>query len=151
GGTNGLWALEKGEWRQQTDGPNGGTAFGAEPAGNAWALAASGVWRLADHWQLIHTVDDDDMAGPHKILPTGPREVLVASDTGLYGLMGKRLYWLRLEARPDAVLSDNVRDVARLDVDHFLVATDKGLNISTGTTGWRAITGAQGLPILDLT
>ena len=41
--------------------------------------------------------------------------------------------------------------MARLDGDHFLVATDKGLNLSDGGRGWFSFTGSEGLPILDLT
>ena len=65
--------------------------------------------------------------------------------------MGKREYWLDFEVKPGGLLSANARALARFGQDHFIVATDKGLNISTGTTGWQAITGAEGLPVLDLT
>jgi len=65
--------------------------------------------------------------------------------------MGKRKYWLGLEIRPGGLLSSKVRALARLDADHFLIATDKGFNLSNGTTGWNKFTGAEGLPILDLT
>src|SRR5205807_792185 len=63
---------------------------------------------------------------------------------------GKRRYWLRLEVRPGGLLSSRVRSLAWLDPDHFLVATDKGLNLSNGVRGWQSVTGSGGLPILEL-
>jgi hypothetical protein len=151
GATNGVWALENNSWRQESGGPEGVIAFAAEPDGTPWALAPSGVWRRADGWKLVHEVEDDMMFGPRDLLPTGPDEVLIASQTGLYRLMGKRKYWLAFEIRPGGLLSADTRSVERFDRDHFLVATGKGLNLSNGMRGWHSFTGKEGLPILDLT
>jgi hypothetical protein len=46
--------------------------------------------------------------------------------------------------------SSHTRAIARLDQDHFLVTTDKGLTVSNGARGWQSFTGAEGLPILSL-
>lgn len=151
GATNGVWAFISGIWRKEESSPAGVIAFAAEPDGTPWALATSGVWRRTNGWTRIHLIDDDVMTGARSLLPSGSAEVFVASETGLFGLMGKRKYWLDLEVRPGGLLSANTRALARFDRDHFLVATDKGLNLSNGTRGWHAFTGAEGLPILDLT
>ena len=151
GTTNGVWALTQGRWQVEPRSPTSVIAFAAEPAGYVWALTPRGVWRRSNTWHQIHSIEADDMAAPRSFLPTSPTEVLVAAETGLFGLMGKRKYWLDFEVRPGGLLSRRARFLARLDKHHFLVATDKGLNLSTGQTGWRAFTGADGLPILDLT
>ncbi|MSU59343.1 MAG: hypothetical protein EXS35_14430 [Pedosphaera sp.] len=150
GGTNGVWSRTQGEWRLEAGSPAKVIAFAAEPDGTPWALAPSGVWRRADGWKRIHTIRGD-VESPRSLLPTGPRDVMLAAESGLFGLMGKRKYWLDFEVRPGGLLSANTRALARFGRDHFLVATDKGLSISTGTTGWKSYTGAEGLPILDLT
>ncbi len=150
GAANGVWTFANNSWQQEMGSPEGVITFAAEPDGTPWALAPSGVWRRAEGWKRVHTVEDDQMFGPRDLLPTGPDDVLVASETGLYGLMGKRKYWLAFEIRPGGLLSANTRAVERFDRDHFLVATDKGLNLSNGTRGWHAFTGAEGLPILDV-
>ncbi|HMJ24464.1 MAG TPA: two-component regulator propeller domain-containing protein, partial [Pyrinomonadaceae bacterium] len=151
GATNGVWSLNNGQWQIEAGSPARVIAFAAEPDGTSWALAPGGVWRRGDSWKLIHEVDDDQMKGPRSLLPTGPEDVFVASATGLYGLMGKRKYWLDLEVRPGELLSTGTRALARLDRNHFFVATDKGLNLTDGQRGWHSFTGADGLPILDLT
>jgi ligand-binding sensor domain-containing protein len=151
GATNGVWALNSGQWQIETGSPASVIAFAAEPDGTPWALAPNGVWRRGDTWKLIHDVDDDQMKKPRSLLPNGPGDAFVASATGLYGLMGKRKYWLDLEVRPGELLSTDTRALARLDEHHFLLATDKGLNLSDGQRGWHSFTGADGLPILDLT
>lgn len=151
GAANGVWAFANNRWQHGMDGPEGVIAFAAEPDGTPWALEPSGVWRNAGRWERVHTTKDDLMFGPRNLMPTGPEDVLIASKTGLYALKGKRKYWLPFEIRPGGLLSANTRAVERFDRDHFLVATDKGLNLSNGTRGWHAFTGAEGLPILDLT
>ena len=74
--------------------------------------------------------------------------MLIAADTGLFALV-KRPYWLGLEIRPGGLLSARTRTIAALDATHFLVATDKGINLSNGERGWQAFTGMEGLPVLD--
>lgn len=151
GATNGVWSLSGDHWEKEEGSPERVIAFAAEPDGTPWALAPSGVWRRTDRWARVNDTDDDEMFGGRSLLPLGPDDVLIAARTGLFGLAGKRKYWLSLEVRPDGLLSTDTRAVARLDRDHFLVATDKGLNVSDGGRGWHAFTGADGLPILDLT
>ena len=151
GATNGIWALNNGQWQLEDGSPSGVIAFAAEPDGIPWALAPSGVWRRDKAWKRVHTIEDDVMAQPRHLLPQGSNEVLIAADTGLFALAGKRRYWLKLEVRPGGLLSSRARALAWLDRDHFLVATDKGLNLSNGERGWASFTGAEGLPILDLT
>src|SRR5882672_7422753 len=150
GASNIVWALNNGQWQLEEGSPAEVIAFAAEPNGVAWGLAPSGVWRRERGWRRIHTVDDDVLAGPHSLLPGGAN-VLVAADTGLFAAVGKRRYWLNLEVRPGGLLSSRTRALAWLDPDHFLVATDKGLNLSNGELGWHCLTGKEGLPILDLT
>jgi hypothetical protein len=89
------------------------------------------------------------MKQPHGFLPRGSNDVLIAAETGLFALVGKRAYWLGLEVRPGGLLSSRIRSIARLDAAHFLVATDKGVNLSDGGRGWQSIAGAEGLPVLD--
>jgi len=151
GAANGVWSFSKGSWQREEGSPDRVIGFAAEPDGTPWALAPSGVWRRDDTWKLIHVVTDDAMKDPRSLLPTGPEDAFVASATGLYGLMGKRKYWLDLEVRPGELLSAGTRALARLDYQHFLVATDKGLNLTDGQQGWHSFTGGEGLPILDLT
>jgi hypothetical protein len=151
GAGDGVWALTQGEWRKEEGSPAGVIAFAAEPAGVCWALARGGVWRREPAWRQVHRIDEDDMVAPKSLLAFGPEEAFVASESGLFGLMGKRKYWLSLEVRPGGLLSHNTRALARLGDGHLLIATDKGLNLSNGKNGWVAVTGADGLPILDLT
>ena len=151
GASNGVWAMSNDGWKLEAKSPANVIAFADEPDGTPWALAPSGVWRRADGWTQIHLIEDDDMKGARGLLPMGPENVLVAAETGLFGLMGKRKYWLDHEVRSGGLLSSNVRALARLGTEHFLVATDKGLNLSNGRRGWIAFTGKEGLPILDLT
>jgi hypothetical protein len=150
GASNGVWALSGGQWQLEQGSPAGVIAFAAEPNGLPWALAPTGVWRRTTNWTLIHTLDEDTLE-PHALLPRGPDDVLLAAESGLFGLMGKRRYWLGLEVHPGGLLSPHARGLAWLGREHFLVATDKGLNISNGSRGWQSLTGAEGLPILDLT
>jgi hypothetical protein len=149
GTTNGVWAFIDGEWRLEANAPNRVIAFAAEPSGILWTLAHSGAWRRENSWKLIHTIDND-IVQPHSLLPHGAEDVLLSSESGLFGLMGKRRYWLPLEVRPGGLLSSRTRGLAWLDSDHFLVATDKGLNLSNGARGWESLTAEDGLPILDL-
>src|SRR5438552_7600715 len=150
GASNGVWALNNGQWQVEEGSPTSVIAFAADPNGVPWALAPSGVWRREKSWKRIHTIDDDVLAEPHGLLPAGSNEVLVAAETGLFALAGKRRYWLKLEVGPGTLLSSRARAVAWLDSDHFLVATDKGLNLSSSARGWSSFTGKEGLPILDL-
>lgn len=149
-GTNGIWALSNEGWKLESNGPSNGMAFSSEPDGTVWILAPSGVWRRSNGWQRIHSLDED-IEKPRSILPQGPEDVLLASENGLYGMMGKRKYWLDFAVRPGELLSSDTRSLARLDAEHFLVATDKGLNLSNGKRGWYSFTGNDGLPILNLT
>jgi hypothetical protein len=126
-------------------------AFSAEPGGVPWALAPSGVWRKEKAWKLIQNIEDDVLADPHDLLPGGSNEVFVAAETGLFARAGKRPYWLGLEVRSPGLLSAKVRALAWLGQDNFLIATDKGLNLSNGARGWHSFTGKEGLPVLDLT
>src|SRR6185503_19552018 len=151
GATNGVWAFAGSQWQLLTGSPPRAIAFAAEPDGTPWVLAPSGVFRWTNGWNFIHVVDDDDMAEPRSLLPSGPQDVLVAAETGLFGMMGKRRYWLSLEVRPGGLMSRRTRALAWLDRTHFLVATDKGLNVSNGERSWRSFTGAEGLPVVDLT
>lgn len=150
GATNGVWSFETDKWQLEAGSPPGVTAFSAEPNGVPWALSPSGVWRRDGSWKLVNSVEDDDMAGLRSLLPMGSNQVLIASDTGLFALAGKRPYWLPLEVRHGGLLSAHTRGLAWLDRDHFLVTSDKGLNLSNGARGWQSVTGAEGLPILDL-
>lgn len=151
GAADGVWALSKGRWQREEGSPGDVRAFSAEPDGTVWALGAGAAWRRAGGWQQIHRLDEEDMGRARGILANGPEEVFVAAERGLFALMGKRKYWLSLEVRPGGLLSANTRALARLDDRHFLVATDRGLNLTNGQSGWYAYTGANGLPILDLT
>lgn len=150
GASNGVWTLSGGEWRVEEGSPAGVSVFAAEPSGIPWALAPSGVWRRTERWERVHTLDED-IVEPHALLPRGPDDALLAAESGLFGLMGKRRYWLSLEVRPGGLLSARTRGLAWLDGEHFLMATDKGLNISNGGRGWESLTADDGLPILDLT
>lgn len=149
-GTNGLWNLTDQGWSRDPNAPAAIIAMAAEPDGTVWILAKGGVWRWEDQWQRVHELDED-IVEPRSLLPRGPDDALLASRSGLYGLMGKRKYWLSLEVRPGGLISGDTRALAWLDENHILVATDQGLNISNGKDGWQALTGASGLPILDLT
>ncbi len=151
GASNGVWGLNEGKWQLEAENPANVISFAADPDGVPWALAPSGVWRSDSGWRRVHTIADDVLAEPRSLLPAGSNEVLVAADTGLFALAGKRRYWLKLEVRPGGLLSSRVRALGRLDPDHFLVATDQGLNLSNGGRGWFSFTGNEGLPILDLT
>jgi len=150
GAADGVWILSQDQWRKEEGSPANVIAFATEPSGIVWALAPSGVWRRVQDWQKVHELDED-IVGPRSLLPSGTNDCFVSAESGLFGLMGKRKYWLGLEIRPGGLLSSKVRALARLDADHFLIATDKGFNLSNGTTGWNKFTGAEGLPILDLT
>src|SRR5438093_1517626 len=143
GASNGVWSLSQDRWQKEEGSPAGAIAFAAEPDGTPWVLAPSGVWRRTDRWTRVHDTADDEMDRARSLLPLGPDDVLIASRTGLFGLMGKRKYWLSLEVRPGGLLSRDTRAVTRQDRDHFLVATDKGLNVSDGTRGWHAFSGAD--------
>lgn len=151
GSASGVWSFDGERWQEEPNSPQEVIAFAAEPDGTVWALAPSGVWRRVDGWKFVHTVEDDLMFDVRDLLPTGPEQVLIASRTGLYGLMGKRKYWMGFEIRPGGLLSADTRAIERLDGVHFLVATDKGLNLSNGKRGWKSFQGAEGLPILSLT
>ena len=118
GETNGVWSRTQGVWRIEAGSPADVIAFAAEPDGTPWALAPSGVWRRADGWKRIHTIRND-VESPRSLLPTGPRDVLLAAQSGLFGLMGKREYWLDFEVRPGGLLSANTRALARFGGDHF--------------------------------
>src|SRR5882672_2990475 len=150
GGTNGVWALKDSRWQLEERSPEAVIAFTAEPGRAEWALAPSGVWRRQNGWTLINKIEDDVLSQPVSMLARSSNDVLVAADTGLFGLVGKRKYWLRLEVRPGGLLSSRTQAVAPLGDGHFLVATDKGLNLSNGARGWESFTGADGLPILDV-
>jgi hypothetical protein len=147
---DGVWALRDGSWTKEPGSPAKASSFAAEPDGTVWALAPSGFWRRPKGWELVDRLDDE-MAGPREICPTGPNGCYVADPAGLFGLTGKRKYWLKLEVRPEGLPSSDVRSVCRLDKEHLLVATDKGLTLTNGRRGWRTLTGADGLPIPDLT
>jgi len=151
GAEDGIWAFKDQRWEQEAGSPMRVIAFAAEPDGTPWALAPSGVWRSADGWKLVHTVEDDWMFDVRDFLPTGPEDVLIAARTGLFKLMGKRKYWLPFEVRAGGLLSTDTRAVERFGREHFLVATDRGLNVFNGRRGWHAFTGDEGLPILELT
>jgi hypothetical protein len=150
GATNGIWSLANGDWTPEAGSPTDAIAFSAEPNGTPWALARSGVWRRDNGWTRIHVLDED-IAQPNGLLPRTADDALLASESGLFGLMGKRRYWMPLEIRPGGLLSRHVRGLAWLDEDHFFVATDKGLNVSDAGGAWQSLTGADGLPIENLT
>jgi len=150
GSTKGVASWAENRWRVEEGSPQDVMAFAAEPHGVIWALAPSGVWRRDAGWKLINKIEDDVLAQPHGFLPRGSNDVLLAAETGLFSLVGKRHYWLGFEIRPGGLLSSRARAIAALDENHFLVATDKGLNLSNGDRGWQSFTGAEGLPVLDI-
>lgn len=150
GAADGVWTFAQGRWHKEPESPEAVIAFAAEPGGAVWALAGSGIWRRDGAWNRIHTLHPTRMTEPHGLLPTGTGDVLVATETGLFELMGKRKYWMDFEVRPGGLMSHKTRALARLNADHFLVATDKGLQVTNGLRGWRTITGTDGLPVLDL-
>lgn len=51
------------------------------------------------------------------------------------------------EGQPDA----RVRNLAWLDATHLVAATDQGLGVASHLQHWTRYTGAEGLPVLDLT
>jgi hypothetical protein len=150
GTPQGIWALSNGTWRKEEGSPANVIAFSEEPGGAAWALAPSGIWRREGGWKQVHRLDEE-MVRPRGLCAMDSEKVYVASESGLFGLMGKRKYWLRLEVRPGGLLSNHTRAIARLDKTHLLVATERGLNLTNGQRGWYSFTGAEGLPILNLT
>ncbi len=151
GAPDGVWTLTEGKWRLEVGSPRGVIAFAEEPDGTPWALSREGAFRRSGKWALVHSIDPDDMKNPRSILPRGPEDALVASESGLFALTGKRKYWLPLEVRPEGLPSGDTRALLRLDAAHFLVTTDRGFTIGDGMRGWRSVAGAEGLPILDLT
>lgn len=151
GTTNGVWVLRGDQGQLEPGSPPGVVQFSTEPSGTLWALTPDGVWRRNRVWERVHQISERDISGVHCLLPLGPEEAVVASESGLFGLMGKRKYWLPYEVRPGGLLSGTTRGLARLDQDHFLVATDRGLNLTNGKRGWHAFTGQEGLPIENLT
>jgi hypothetical protein len=150
GASDGVWAFRDNAWQKEPDSPQAVIVFASEPDGTPWALAPSGVWRRADGWRLIHSVEDDVMFDVRDFLPRGPEDVIVAARTGLFGMRGKRKYWLNFEIRSEGLPSDDTRAIERFDADHFLVVTNKGLSVSNGTRGWLTLSGKDGLPVLDL-
>jgi hypothetical protein len=150
GGTNGIWSLNGRDWTAEPGSPADVIAFSAEPNGTPWALGRGGVWRRDKTWRRIHILDED-IAEPRSLLPRTADDALLASESGLFGLMGKRRYWLPLEVRPGGLLSPHVRGLAWLNENHFFVATDKGLNLSNGGRSWQSLAGSDGLPIENLT
>ncbi len=151
GAPDGIWTLSAGRWQREEASPRGVIAFAEEPDGTLWALTSEGAFRRSGKWSRVHSIDPDDMKGPRTILPRGPEDALVASESGLFALTGKRKYWLPLEVRPEGLPSGDTRALLRLDAAHFLVTTDRGFTIGDGMRGWRSVAGAEGLPILDLT
>jgi len=153
GTTNGVWRLGNTQWQLEEASPGNVIAFAAEPDGIPWALAPSGVWRRAERWQKIHTIEDDVLAEPHSLLPAASNDVLVAAETGLFSMAGKRRYWLKLEEGPGRLLGAHARALTWLDPAHFLVGTEKGLSIANWPLGrgWHSLSGSDGLAIPDIT
>jgi hypothetical protein len=84
GATNGIWALNDGQWQLEEGSPAGVMAFSAEPDGTPWAMAPSGVWRREKTWRLVQSLEDDVLAQPHGLLPVGSNDVFVAAESGLF-------------------------------------------------------------------
>ena len=101
--------LNEGKWSKEAGGPEGVITFAAEPDGTPWALAPSGVWRRSPGWNRVHIVEDDLMFDVRDLLPRGPDDALIASRTGLFGMRGKRKYWLPFEFRSGGLMSADMR------------------------------------------
>src|SRR5206468_9690728 len=76
GASNGVWALNDGQWQLEAENPANVISFAADPDGVPWALAPSGVGRRDRGWLRVHTIEDDVLAGPRGLLPSGSNEVL---------------------------------------------------------------------------
>jgi hypothetical protein len=149
GAPDGVLEWSGGEWRGAS-GPKSVIAFAESADETPWALASSGVWRFDQTWKLVHELHPTRMHEPRSLLPTGDDDTYVLAESGLFELMGKRKYWMDLEVRGEGLASRKLRALARLGADHVLVATDQGLQITNGLRGWRMITAAEGLPILEI-
>src|SRR5687767_601849 len=91
-----------------------------------------------------------DVQEPRGLCSLGGERIYVAAKNGLFGLMGKRTYWLPLEVGPNALPTADVRSVSLLGQDHIVTATAQGAALSNGLH-WRHLKGADGLPIEDIT
>src|SRR5687768_10758070 len=146
---DGIWALEGGKWAASRPSPHNVIAFTAGPDGVVWALAPDGLSKMGAQWQLAHKVDSD-FQEPRSICSLGGERIYVAAKNGLFGLMGKRTYWLGLEVGPTALPTADVRSVSLLGHDHIVAATAQGAAVSNGLH-WKHVKGADGLPIEDIT
>jgi hypothetical protein len=139
------------QWQREAGAPGGIVAVSEDDKGRLFAVTAGNLWvREKNVWSEVRSVQ----GAPRGICAYGDGELLIATDASLMALWGKRPTWLSIQPTPDGLLSADTRAIARLrgsDGHHFLVATDKGVNLYDGNKGWHRIAGGQGLPVLDVT
>ncbi len=153
-----VWAATEGgvlrqngkNWQREENAPGGIVAMSEDDKGRLFAVTANHLYvRDKNGWTEIRNTQGT----PRGICAYGDGELLVTTDVSLMGLWGKRPTWMSIPPTVDGLLSADTRAIVRLrsDGNHFLIATDKGVNVYDGNKGWHRINGADGLPILDVT
>ncbi|MCS6859023.1 MAG: hypothetical protein NZT92_01735 [Abditibacteriales bacterium] len=146
----GVLRRSEGNWQREENAPGGIVAMSEDDKGRLFAVTAQRLYvRHKNGWAEIRNTQGT----PRGICAYGDGELLVTTDMSLQGLWGKRPTWLSIQPSADGLLSADTRAIVRLrsDANHFLITTDKGINLYDGNKGWHRITGAEGLPILDVT
>lgn len=132
------------------DCPAGTIACEQSLDGASWALLPDSVWRRGNFvWVRVHKLGRS-IKNPRGFCVASENDIVVAAENGLFGLMGKRHYWLNYEVGPGRLMSADVRAVKPFG-DHLAIITDKGLNITDGLSAWQSFSAADGLPVTDLT
>ncbi len=141
--------LSDGRWSRQ-DGPKALVGAAEDQRNVLWALGEDGLWSFEDRtWH--HRKDNDDGVRFTDFIWQRKGRGVASSRDGLFFLQGKRLYWYIIQARQEGLIGNDVRSLCEDEWGHVWAATDRGISIYMPPDGWCSLTGADGLPIEDLT
>lgn len=140
---NSLYRCFRGKW--QLDAFDGAVyAMTEDDKGTIWAAAATELFILRSNgWEKERQYGNIQVRG---MTAFGDRRVYLATDRGLYAMMGKRPRWYDVPEKHTGMVSNDTRCLIADRWGHIWVGTDKGVCIYDDTDFFHCLDGLKGLP-----
>ncbi|RKN83920.1 ligand-binding sensor domain-containing protein [Paenibacillus ginsengarvi] len=143
-----LYRLESGRWRHQEPFGAPVQALAQDEDGTLFAASGGMLYSLTSGgWTEERAYGE---AGVRGMTAFGSRRVYLATDRGLYALLGKRPRWYDIPAGETGMISDCTSCLLADRWGHVWIGTDRGVCIHDDTDFFYRLDGSKGLPQEDI-